>query len=204
MRYSQTQLAQALGVSQGNIAKWENGKLKPPGHILALLARLAPEEESAWWLAQAGVKLEHFSVVESEDRTIPVLKDAAAAGTARVINDAEIDYKLNLPRHIVPRGGKLVGLKVKGDSMSPILEDGYIVLVDVSQRDPEKLIDRIVAASNGDGVTLKWLRRYEDTYMLVPQNASSRHPVRIIRGHGDWSIIGEVVKWIGALAPKRK
>ena len=202
--YSQLQLAQALDVSQGNIAKWETGKLKPPGKALAILARLAPEEQSGWWLQQAGVKLEHYSAEQSETRSVPVLKDAAAAGTPRVVDENEIDYRLKLPRQMLPKGGNLVGIRVEGDSMSPILESGYIAIVDVAQHTMGKLVNQMVAAREGDGVTLKWLRQQEDLFLLVPQNTSSRHPVRVLKAEDDWSIIGAVVTWVGFPSKQRK
>ena len=79
--------------------------------------------------------------------------------------------------------------------MSPMLEEGYIALIDVAQKTAGKLIGRMVAAREEDGITIKWLRREGDLYLLVPQNA--RHPIRVIKPDGDFSIVGKVVKWIG-------
>ena len=88
--------------------------------------------------------------------------------------------------------------------MAPVVGDGYIVIVDVSRRDPKKLVERMVAAREGDGVTIKWLRRDGDTYLLVPQHVTPRHQVRIMRQEGDFSIVGEVIKWIGQPPLARK
>jgi SOS-response transcriptional repressor LexA len=142
----------------------------------------------------------------SESIIIPVLKDPAAAGTPRMINEDEIDFRLTLPRSIIPKGGKLVGLRVPGDSMSPILEKGYIALIDTARHDPENLVDRMVAVREKDKVTFNWLRFTDGIYMLVPQNTSIHNQVHVIRPGGDWSIVGEVVNWIGwpAHPPKRK
>ena len=110
----------------------------------------------------------------------------------------EVDYILHFPPHMLPRGGKLIaGCGVAGDSMSPLLEDGYIALVDVSLHEPNRLIGKMVAAREADGITLKWLRKQGDVYLLVPQNTSPRHSIQILSTEGEWSIVGEVVKWIG-------
>lgn len=204
--YSQADLALALSVSQSNVAKWEKGKLKPSGQMLATLAKLAPDDERSWWLLQAGVKVEELGYAETDSRIIPVLRDPAAAGTPRMINEDEIDFRLTLPRNIVPRGGKLVGLRVTDDWMSPILESGYIALIDMSKHELEQLVDRMVVVREKKGVTFTWLRYTDGIYMLVPQNISVRHPVHVIKPGGDWSIVGEVVNWIGwpSHAPKRK
>jgi SOS-response transcriptional repressor LexA len=138
-------------------------------------------------------------------RQVPVLRDAAAAGTPRAIDEGEIEYTLTFPPSLLPRGGKLFGVKIEGDSMSPFLETGYVVLIDVASRSPERLAGRMVAAREGDGLTIKWLRKQGDgVYLLVPQNTSLRHQIHIMHADGDWSIVGEVVKWIGEPPPPPK
>ena len=79
------------------------------------------------------------------------------------------------------------------------------MLVDVAQRKADELVGYMVAAREDDGVTIKWLRKDGDVYFLVPQHTSERHPIRVIRDEGTWSIVGKVVKIIGdPPQPKRK
>jgi SOS-response transcriptional repressor LexA len=85
--------------------------------------------------------------------------------------------------------------------MAPIINDGYVIVVDAAQRDPRKLVGKMVAAREDDGVTIKWLRKDKDAYLLVPQHVSPRIPVKIMRAEDDWGIVGVVVKWIGYPAP---
>ena len=146
---------------------------------------------------------------ESEYRRVPLLKDAAAAGTPRAIDEKEIETYLTLPEQWIGRKSSITAIRVVGDSMLPILDDGYIALVDTSVRDPKRLVNQMVAARADDGVTIKWLRREKghgsDMYLLVPQNTSQRHPVRVItEGSESVSIVGIVVKWIGEPPPPRK
>jgi SOS-response transcriptional repressor LexA len=63
---------------------------------------------------------------------------------------------------------------------------------------------RMVAAREGDGGTIKWLLRDGDTWLLVPQHVTPRHQVRMVRPEIDFSIMGEVIKWIGQPSPARK
>lgn len=111
---------------------------------------------------------------------------------------------LPLPRSWFRRTGELIALRITGDSMAPIIQDGYIVIIDTSKRQAKQLVEKMVAAREDDGVTIKWLRRDGDTFLLVPQHVSPRHPVRIVQPFGDFSIVGEVVKWIGEPPPARK
>jgi SOS-response transcriptional repressor LexA len=134
--------------------------------------------------------------VTSETVAIPLLKDAAAAGLPRLIQEREIAEKLLLPRKWFPDAQAVRCIRVKGDSMSPILEDDYIVAIDTTQADPRKLVGQMVAAGDPEGgVTVKWLRRTGSNLILVPQHTSVRHnPVVLEPG---WRIIGRVLFWIG-------
>jgi SOS-response transcriptional repressor LexA len=203
--WNQVQLAELTGVSQGQVSLWEKGINRPSPAVLALLARHADDADRAMWVAEAGMSQFIEADDESEMRHVPVLKDAAAAGTPRAVDPANIELQLTLPRRWLPRSGKLFALHVKGDSMAPVVNDGYLVLVNVSERRPSELVGRMVAARDSDGgVTIKWLRKDDDMFFLVPQNTSERHPIRMLRDEGDWSIVGEVVKIIGDPPAPRK
>jgi len=139
-----------------------------------------------------------------DQRNIPLLRDAIAAGNPRGIDESEIVAQIPFLKRWLPRGAQLYAFKVAGDSMAPIICDGYLVIVDAAQRDPKSLVGQMVAAREGDGVTIKWLRKDKDTYLLVPQHVSPRIPVRVMREEDDWSIVGVVLKWIGYPPPTGK
>jgi SOS-response transcriptional repressor LexA len=203
--YTQQQLADALGVIQTRVAKWEKGKLQPPGPICAVLARLAPDEEKGYWLSLAGLShVQQGQEHESGIRWVPLLREAAACGTPRAIDEREVEEMLSLPRRWMPQGGSIFAIKVTGDSMSPLLEEGYIALINVASHQADKLVDRMVLARDGDEVTLKWLRQQESMLLLVPQNTSPRHPVHVWTRSDNRAIVGEVVCWIGHPPQPRK
>ena len=194
--WNQTQLAEATGVTQSQVSRWEAGDDVPTSTALAAIASLADDTERTLWIADAG--LSQFMGNRDEDvRKIPVLKDAAAAGTPRAIDPHATESTISLPRSWLPKGGKLYALWVSGDSMAPIVNDGYLVIVSVSGRKPDELLGRMVAARQGEGITIKWLRKDAGVYFLVPQQTSEGHPIRVLTQEGDWSIVGEVVKIIG-------
>jgi phage repressor protein C with HTH and peptisase S24 domain len=97
-----------------------------------------------------------------------------------------------------------VAIRVTGDSMSPILEEGYVVLIDLTQKDPKRLVNEMVAARDSEGgVTIKWLRKIGKYFMLVPQHTSQRHEPQMIESDDDWAVVGKVIRWIGE-PPKSK
>lgn len=202
---NQGEFGRMLGVSQSAVSNWEIGTDVPAPRILAALAEMTADIAlRSELLDRAGFKEVKAAVPQQREdlRSIPLLSDPAAAGTNRVIDEREIEKHLLLPREWFHRGGELFALKIKGDSMAPIIDDGYIVIVDTGQRDPKKLLNRMVAARDGDGVTIKWLRRDVGVYLLLPQNISPRHQVRVLSSDAGHGIVGEVVKWIGE--PSRK
>ncbi len=225
---SQQSLAEAVGTTQSNVAKWERGAYKPsPQLFLKLSTVFEGEFEMPAFMEWGGVPKEYFlgatqpnmmpTVVaeaairdaqmsravdlaaagllkEGDIRMVPLLRDPAAAGTPHAIDETVIERLVPIPEDWLPSGGELFMLKVEGDSMSPVILDGALVIVDVSQNDPRKLANAIVVANDG-GVALKWLCEDRGTYLLAPNYVSASHPVRVLKKGS--SVIGRVVKWIG-------
>lgn len=209
----QQDLAERLRVSQATIARWENGKDTPAGTALIDIGRLAGDPEQWWWWELAGftehdrvtqLALNHMTRKDRGTVMVPLLKDPAAAGTPRAVDEKEISHYLEIPKQLASPGSGLFAVRVAGDSMSPIIEEGYIVCVATSDLDPAKLVNQMVAAREGDGITIKWLRKEKNHYLLVPQHTSLRNPVRIMEPDGEWSIVGRVVFWVGQPPPARR
>ena len=66
--------------------------------------------------------------------------------------------------------GEFFGLKIKGDSMTPLICDGDIVIVR-RQNDAENG-DIVIATINGDEATCKRLRKYQGGIELIAINPS--------------------------------
>lgn len=202
-RLRQKDLAAAMGVNQSSIAVWEKGKFRPSALAFAALAKLADDTLRDYFLREAGPEFQkqHAQDEAPQDdgdaMRVPLLKDSVAAGSPRNIKEGDIKGFLSIPRSWLPRSKGIVALEVTGDSMSPLIDNGYHVLVDTTQRDPKTLLEHMVAAREGDGVTIKWLRKDGKYWMLVPQHTSVNHPVRVLDPNDDWGIVGRVICWIG-------
>lgn len=66
--------------------------------------------------------------------------------------------------------GTFFGLKIKGDSMTPNICDGDIVIV--RQQDDAESGDIVIATINGDEATCKRLRKYTQGIELISNNPS--------------------------------
>jgi len=225
---SQTAFAQALGVGQGNVSKWERGDNRPVPDVFVRIAALVQGQDRFFFWEEAGLPSEFFmgtaentmpseivratkrviaeSFAPANDRAtktgdaalVPLMTGSAAAGNPRAIESRDIEEYLALPKRMLPQSGTIVAVRVKGDSMAPLVNDGNTVLIDLSVRDPKQLVGRMVVAHNSDGVTVKFLRKDKQDFLLVPYNISPRHDVMVFRPKDGWSIVGAVVMWIGA------
>ena len=225
LKLSQAQFSTRMGVSQSNVSRWEAATLKPePEYLIKLSALLSGHHESFYFLEEAGVPAgflegdapygpgvmpsELWAAQAEEARKnflyVPLLRDAAAAGTPRVIDPKEVETVLAVHRSFAAPGAALVALRVKGQSMSPVLEDGYVVVVDTAQTEARRLRGHMVVARYGEEVTIKWLRELKGRYILVPQRTSPRFDIQEIDEADGWGLVGAVVHWIGFPPPTRR
>lgn len=115
---------------------------------------------------------EAFEQWEGEERfrALPYMRDAAAAGAGRVVED-EVEGYVVVHERIAKSAGRLVCVRISGDSMAPTLPDGSIVAVQISDGDPRDHIGQIVAARTDDGeVTVKRLAAAKHCLVLRPDN----------------------------------
>lgn len=221
---TQHALARRLGVLPWAVSSWEQGRWEPSGEHYAQLARLAPPDQARYFLGKLGLdretvlgKFAETSVQApeiriytteqwkpgTEDRLrfqaqVPVLRDEAAAGSPREINERDIDSFIAVPSKFVPRGpGAYSGIYIRGDSMEPVLRDRFIVVVDHMRRDPLRLRGRMVAALAQGGVLVKWLARETRQNRLVLRSENPEYEDIVMESPETNPIIGDVVFWWG-------
>jgi SOS-response transcriptional repressor LexA len=86
-------------------------------------------------------------------------------------------------------------LRVRGSSMSPVINDGDIVAVDCSEVDVSTLNDKVVVAWNRrTGLTLSRFLSVKGAQLL--QSESREHEPILLGKDRDWRIIGKVLWWI--------
>jgi SOS-response transcriptional repressor LexA len=205
-RQTQIEVSKELGVYQSAIVRWERGIDMPPTKALLMLSEMAPESEKQWWRDQAsarvGFDLEGAEVPhpppsqkEKEDlyAQIKVYK-SAGAGAFRSVDEMP-DHTVMFPRAWLPSRQKMVGLLVHGNSMSPLIEDGFIVIADLTRNTKTLALNHIVAASDGYGVAIRYLVEIGGSLWLQPHNMNVEN--RAVPVGRDMRIIGVVVKWIG-------
>ena len=152
---TQKQLAEKLFVTQATVSAWECGIAMPDGNKIQSIARLLNVTVS--------------SLIDDETKNIgvpvPVLGRVQAGIPTSAISEV-LDYE-EIPANMAARG-EYFGLLVRGDSMSPDLKDGDIVIVRC-QEDVESGELAIVSV-NGDNATVKKVYKSAQGITLVPIN----------------------------------
>lgn len=133
------------------------------------------ENESQEPALSTAVKIAEFFSVEVDDLLygdgsakgvrIPVLGSVPAGIPMEAIEDI-VDYE-EIPVSMASRG-EYFGLRVNGESMVPIFNNGDTVII--QKQDSADTGDYVVAMINGGEATLKKFKRFDEGIMLIPNN----------------------------------
>jgi len=152
---SQSQLAKVIGVSASTISMYEIGKREPD---------FETEEKIADYFNVSLSSLRGKNEVQRPTR-VPVLGRVAAGIPMDAIEEI-IDYE-EIPE-AMSRDGEYFGLKIKGDSMEPRIQNGDVVIVR-KQSDADDG-DLVIALVNGNEGMCKRLKKMQSGIMLLSNN----------------------------------
>lgn len=179
--YGQLELAQALNVSKSTIAMWETGKRYPSKSIYEKLANFfSVNMDYLYGRSEFKTKeemLQHFDNVcdipalqsdvfrLEKGMKIPVLGDVAAGAPIfaeeNYIGSEEISEEL-------ASTGEFFALRIHGDSMSPRISEGDIVII--RQQDDADSGDIVIVLIDDDSATCKRLMKYQEGISLISFN----------------------------------
>ena len=110
-------------------------------------------------------------------------------------DNALAEEMIAAPAFWCPNPAQTNCLRVKGTSMSPLIDDGDIVAVDVSQTNPEELNRKIVVAWHREsGLSLARFIAADGVHLLESENRDYS-PVTVEKDR-KWQIVGKVLWWI--------
>jgi len=152
-------------------------------------------------IVKAGSSSRKPVLKNSQLLAIPLLKIVAAAhgekgDDAPALHDAPIESMIAAPKDWCPNPAATTCVRVQGNSMSPLINNGYILAVDTSQNDRGKLDGKIVIAWHKDrGLTVSRLQRYDHTEVLQAENRA--YDSITLDRKNKWKILARVLWWIG-------
>lgn len=184
---TQMALAEYVGISPASANKWFTGKGMPQFDKIDRICDFFNIGREELMTERASVS----SAQVSKGVKIPVLGYVAGGIPLEMVTDIIDDEEIPIE---LARTGTMFGLKIRGDSMTPRIKDGDVVIVR-SQPDVDSGQIAIVAV-NGDAATCKQIKKHHDGIELIPFNPS--HPTRFFT-HEEVTripvtIIGKVVE----------
>jgi hypothetical protein len=136
---------------------------------------------------------------------IPLVPLVASAGKEKGSPHVGLRYTrfqqaIVAPTLWCPNPDHTICMGVRGNSMTPVLHDGYLIVVDQRQNNRKKLNGSIVVVRHdkfGLVVTRFW--RLNNSEVLLPDNRS-HNPVPWTAA---WRVVGKVLWWIGQPAVEK-
>ncbi len=220
---SQAALAARLHFSAMALSRWENGTHEPSAKAYVLLGNLASNPDRRWFWERAGLPAADASdmlprarivrPIRRENRSgpsaIPVVNIPILRGTVATPG-GKGDSVLNLqtlpaeeiiatPESWCPNPSETNCLRVKGDVMKPLINDGDIVAVDCAQTDPTRLNGKIVVTWHQEsGLILSRFLFINGAYLLAAESREFQ-PWQLSNKR-NWKIVGRVL-WSIRRAP---
>ena len=180
------QVGDLVGVGKSTVRKWETGAIEnmKRDKIVKLAKALRVSPSYIMGIEEEQPQLETLPV-----KKIPVVSKISA-GLPIYSEENLIDYiyfatnKLNSDK-------EEFGLKVSGDSMDKIFQDGDIVVVEKDSIVENGQLG--VVMINGYNATVKRIRYNGDQVILIPESNNTNHYPQVYGKNDKVKIIGRVV-----------
>ena len=216
LQLNQAGLARLLHVSPMAVSRWERAINEPEAGYYIQMGTLAGEPDCWYFWQRAGLPSSDLMRAlrktggsktsekteqqppESSLRPVPLL-NVTASTADRGDNEPNLDHLPTVSTVVLPKDWTqnhlaLKCLHVSGDGMHPLLQNGSIVAVDLSQFDRSRLYGEIVLLWHKDyGLKIHRLQKLGDNEVLLSE-ASGDTPVLAL--DRNWRLLGRVVWWL--------
>lgn len=162
------ELHEKTGISESLLSKYLSGNAIARQRKIALISEAL--DINPVWLMGYDVPMEEIKVdnLGNPVTEIPLL-GVVKAGYDYMAQE-NWEGMIEVDKDIVKDGADYFALKIKGDSMSPVLIENDIVIIK-KQEDFENG-DLVVAIINGDEATIKKGRKSDNSILLQPLNTA--------------------------------
>lgn len=161
---NQRELSEYLKVAPSTISMYENGQREPNFEVLEVLADFFNVDMN--YLLGKTDKTTKLIIDKPQGLKIPVLGTVAAGIPISAVEDI-LDYE-EVPQSWESQG-EFFGLRIKGDSMKPDINNGDTVIV--RQQSTANNGDVVIALVNGDDATCKKFEKLDNGIMLISNNS---------------------------------
>ena len=223
LRLTQHELAERLRVRPQVVASWEQGRKVPSATSYQRLADLAAPKDAWFFLEQIGVTKRLVRAKwpgrSIQPRTpppptrirlaklggvpfcqIPLLAENLTA-SQRELTSGDFESWIAVPTNNLPAGpDAYIAVRHRDDSMEPVLQDRFLVVVDRTSRNPAELNGRMVAVWDDAGLQFRWLSvdAPGEAIRLRPENPS--YLTLTLPALAGERLLGKVIFWWGTQA----
>jgi transcriptional regulator with XRE-family HTH domain len=216
--WSQAALARKLNVSPMATSRWERGVNQPTAAIYIRLGKLAHNSDRWYFWEKAGLtrgdiqpepKISHSPSIEFSPQqpqpakelpnlvAVPLYMTYNSPSSGNIHPEEKPSDFVVVPREWCANPDSTICLRIHDNHMYPVMQDGTTFGVDLLETDPEKLRSKLVLASHPENrVIVRWLQRYGDSWVLVPENRNFSPDYL----HAGWQIAGRVLWWFSKSA----
>jgi len=214
LHLNQAGLARLLNVSPMAVSRWERAVNEPEAAYYIHMGTLSGDPDCWYFWQRAGLpasdlkralrksrnsKSPQAAVAELENFSVPLL--GVRAGTLEPgDNDPNIERSPMVARIMAPSDWSenresVRCVRVVGEGMAPLISDGSVVAVDLSQFDAAKLNNMIVLAWHKDhGLLIRRLKRFGAAEVLVAD--ADRNEASTLTLDRNWRVLGRAVWWL--------
>lgn len=185
-KLTQQEVANALNISVQAYSHYETGRREPDFNTLTRLANFF--NVTTDYLLGKDIKDNNKGV------KIPVLGVVPAGVPIEAIEEI-LEYEEITPE--MAKSGEYFGLKVKGDSMSPNILEGDVLIV--RKQEDANSGDICVVMVNGDDATVKKIKKDPKGLTLIPNN-----PAYDVTYFTNEEIVSIPVRIIGKVVESRR
>ncbi len=180
------QVGDLVGVGKSTVRKWETGDIEnmKRDKIVKLAKALRVSPSYIMGIEEEQPQLETLPV-----KKIPVVSKISA-GLPIYSEENLIDY-IYFATNKLNSNKEEFGLKVSGDSMDKIFQDGDIVVVEKDSIVENGQLG--VVMINGYNATVKRIRYNGDQVILIPESNNTNHYPQVYGKDDEVKIIGRVV-----------
>lgn len=170
-----------------------------------------PESPAGRAVSSLRVSLKDFRVVaspkmvrelagRSNAAAIPLLNVAAYGDRVPPkedvkLSEAAVEDVLLAPLDWCPHPDKMLGMRLRGDSMMPMMVPDSILFVDTAATERARLHQRLTVVAHRDlGFKVARFQRISGADLLV--SANHKYPPLDVSNASKWKVFGEVLWWI--------
>ncbi len=216
LNLNQASLARLLHVSPMAVSRWERAVNEPEAGYYIQMGTLAGEPDCWYFWQRAGLPSSDLmralrrnenpgtagspATKESGNALHPVpLVNVSVSTSGPGDNEPNLEHLPTTGTIIVPQEWSQHSLAVKcvhvkGNGMAPLLSNGSIAAVDLSQFDRTRLYGQIVLLWHKDhGLKIHRLQKFGESEVLMSEDKGQTPAFTLDR---NWRLLGKIVWWL--------